>query len=870
MPQTAWAGEAFYAYIDRDADGQNTALVLQDEKRSDEQIAKDKCIDLGFSTDAVWLSSHADDITSVRFEVTGEGISPVSMEGWFSGCKNLVSVDLSGLDTSKVKVIAQMFSYCTSLEELDLSAFDDSSLEHAEYLCAGCTSLRHIDLSSFDSFLSSDIVVECENLQSVTLGPNTVLAEYTLYVIDPLAVWDAQDGSGTVCENENEMSEYVASAGEPVTFARRTVIVTEPILSGECGTCVWAIDDDGALTVSPADGVEGWLDEWDGSYFWSMPWSEGYDRVTSATFTGKVHAKTCANMFCDFDKLTSVDLSSLDTSQATSMFNMFRGCASLTSIDLSTFDTSNVESMNGMFGGCTSLGELNMSSFDTSRVTNMGSMFSGLTQFTAIDVTNFDTASVTTMELMFGGCRSLEALDLSSFDTARVKNMDGVFSQCDSLGELRLGTGFAFPEGMDTTGDSIPAGSWESSADGKVYELADFPAGVDATYTKVSNANGVRPHAVLDSQGVLTLYEGDPGADVDGVAYPLMVAGYASEEAVPWHEDRARITRVTTAAGFGDPDNPYVLRFKSFAYWFADCTNLESVNLEGVTMRYSQSNHAMFRSCTALKEITFPDSVVWGKDWSDMFRDCSSIAELDLSRCDTSDATSMRRMLHGCDSLKRVVLGERCTFRGACAYRLPGSELPSGAWRQGDSDTAYRSDSLPNFQAATYTKLTDEELAEPGLTMVAIEIEGEDGKPRLQVESTFEDGEERLDYIVGENYPGDTLYVGDSPRTSSTKTLPASVRTVTKTTLRSVRSDSRITKVVVPSGVTGIEAYAFKGTNVKTLSVKSAKLTTAKSVSKCLSGSKVTKVVASGMSAAKKKAVRNAFSKWCGKKIKSA
>jgi len=29
-------------------------------------------------------------------------------------------------------------------------------------------------------------------------------------------------------------------------------------------------------------------------------------------------------------------------------------------------------------------------------------------------------------------------------------------------------------------------------------------------------------------------------------------------------------------------------------------------------------------------------------------------------------------------------------------------------------------------------------------------------------------------------------------------------------------------------------------------------------------------VVASGMSTAKKKAVRNAFSKWCGKKIKSA
>ena len=54
---------------------------------------------------------------------------------------------------------------------------------------------------------------------------------------------------------------------------------------------------------------------------------------------------------------------------------MFGGCPSLTSIDLGSFDTSNATDMSWMFYGCSSLTSIDLSSFDTSNVINMSEMF---------------------------------------------------------------------------------------------------------------------------------------------------------------------------------------------------------------------------------------------------------------------------------------------------------------------------------------------------------------------------------------------------------------------------------------------------------------------------------------------------------------
>ena len=132
-------------------------------------------------------------------------------------------------------------------------------------------------------------------------------------------------------------------------------------------------------------------------------------------------------------KLTSIDLSNLDTSNVTNMVDMFRGCSSLTSLDISGFDTSKVTNMATMFDRCSKLISLDLSNFDTSNVTDMSNMFRGCSSLTNIDLSSFNTVNVTNISGMFTNCYSLESLCLSNFDTVNVLNKETLFINCGNL-----------------------------------------------------------------------------------------------------------------------------------------------------------------------------------------------------------------------------------------------------------------------------------------------------------------------------------------------------------------------------------------------------------------------------------------------------
>ena len=76
-------------------------------------------------------------------------------------------------------------------------------------------------------------------------------------------------------------------------------------------------------------------------------------------------------MFYECRTLTSLDLSSFNTSAVTNMSSMFYFCSGLTSFDLSSFDTSAVTNMSGMFSECSALTSLILGPnfFKTSKVT---------------------------------------------------------------------------------------------------------------------------------------------------------------------------------------------------------------------------------------------------------------------------------------------------------------------------------------------------------------------------------------------------------------------------------------------------------------------------------------------------------------------
>lgn len=159
---------------------------------------------------------------------------------------------------------------------------------------------------------------------------------------------------------------------------------------------------------------------------------------TCKIISNGVKIKDCSGLFSKCEGLTSVDLSELDTSEATDMSTMFTSCNGLVTLDLSTLNTSNVTDMGAMFSYCQNLTELDLSNFDTSNVTNMTGMFYYCDDLITLKLSKFNTSNVRDMGQMFYRCQKLTGLDLLTFDTQNVKNMNSMFYCCYDLKSLDL------------------------------------------------------------------------------------------------------------------------------------------------------------------------------------------------------------------------------------------------------------------------------------------------------------------------------------------------------------------------------------------------------------------------------------------------
>ena len=76
-----------------------------------------------------------------------------NMSQLFFKCKNLTSIDLSNFDTSSVTTMYKTFSYCENLISIDLSNFDTKNVKDMEDLFAYCYELEEVNISSFDTTL---------------------------------------------------------------------------------------------------------------------------------------------------------------------------------------------------------------------------------------------------------------------------------------------------------------------------------------------------------------------------------------------------------------------------------------------------------------------------------------------------------------------------------------------------------------------------------------------------------------------------------------------------------------------------------------------------------------------------------------------
>ena len=369
-----------------------------------------------------------------RVAVVDGGIAPQTMYAWFFECNNLLSVNLSRLDTSKTTSLGYAFSRCKSLTDLDLSALDTSSVRSFADVFQDCSSLRSVNLAGWDTSSGKDfrqMFYRCASLEEIDISSFKTSASTSF----------EQMFYGCSSLRSLDLSHF--DTGSATTFAS---------MFYNCASLA-------TLDVLMFD-------------------------TTSAT--------DLSQAFYGCKSLTELDLSRASTAKVQTFYGMFSGCSGLKRIDLSLLDTSSAVNLSYLFADYSKLEAVNFAGINTSSVIDFNHMFSGCTSLASLDLSSFDTAAAKNLSYLFYGCSSLTSLNLSSFDTSNVETMVNLFTGCTKLAEVTLGKSFAWVRPQcflpqPSAGD-IPGadGLWHAASDGAAYRPSDVPSNKADTYRAVA------------------------------------------------------------------------------------------------------------------------------------------------------------------------------------------------------------------------------------------------------------------------------------------------------------------------------------------------------------------------------------------------
>ena len=235
----------------------------------------------------------------------------------FRDLSNLISLDVSNFDTSRVTNMEAMFAGMPNLTTLNLSNFDTSKVTRMNSMFEGVSRLTTLNLSNFDTSKVTDM--------EAMFGYMYGLTSLNISNFDTSQVTNMRD---------------MFSNMRNLTSLNLTNFNTSK--------------------VTDMRAMFGYM--------------YGLSSLNLTNFdTSKV---TDMNSMFAGMSLTSLNLSNFNTSKVTDMGSMFYNMRNLTSLNLTNFDTSKVTDMSDMFSNMFNLTTLDISNFDTSNVIDMGGMFS--------------------------------------------------------------------------------------------------------------------------------------------------------------------------------------------------------------------------------------------------------------------------------------------------------------------------------------------------------------------------------------------------------------------------------------------------------------------------------------------------------------
>lgn len=268
--------------------------------------------------------------------------------------KNILKLDLSKFDTSKVTNMGYMFYNISNPTTLDISNFDTSQVRSMRSMFSAMYNLTTLDLSHFDTSKVTDMAGMFYSVS--TLNTLNLSNFDTSQVTDMNHMFYNMSNLTTLNLSSFDTSK-VTNMG--YIFAGVSSLTTLNLISFDTS------------------------------------------QVTNMGY-----------MFSAMFSLTTLNLSNFDTSQVTNMGSMFAYMRNLTTLNLSNFDTSKVTDMSRMFSGISNLTTIDLSNFNTSNVTDISYMFSlddgDVDKLERIYVNNdFNTTKLTNFYRMFENRKKL-------------------------------------------------------------------------------------------------------------------------------------------------------------------------------------------------------------------------------------------------------------------------------------------------------------------------------------------------------------------------------------------------------------------------------------------------------------------------------
>lgn len=358
----------------------------------------------------------------------------------------LTTVDLTVLDTSNYTNMSDMFNGCRALKNIDVSRFNTSKVTNMSNTFTGCSSLEYLDLRSWDtSKVESfwNMFLNCSSLKSIDVS------------------------SFNTSKVSNYFSFYTMFSG---CSSLETIDLSN-----------FDFSNSGSYSI--------------GGMF------QNCRSLKSVKFPSDVHFNnnvTTNQVFSSCELLETLDLSSWNTTNVTSMDEMFKNCSKLSNLTLGTDWASNSSISSFDLSSCPLIRE---SAVDVINKLATRSNSPVIKFSNQVELYQSEIDVATNKGWSVSGC-SLIVEDATTATVGQFATIDGVFSRCVYVADTAQSWGQRVFIAVSSFTDSNGNSTFEWGG----YEIATGITASDIG-TGLSNTNALLAMNLQSTDGTPTIWD---------------------------------------------------------------------------------------------------------------------------------------------------------------------------------------------------------------------------------------------------------------------------------------------------------------------------------------------------------------------------